>query len=151
MKCTKTLVAATLLAACALSQPVLAKDMEPASLSSTAAALADSDLSFAFGQTAQPVQVATLSEQEMKETEGAWLPLWAGDVGGVFVGWDTYSRTGSFGQAAYGFGAGFSGGFIGALPGGGTALQVGRMIAGGLMANTPYQTPFPSSLFLPLR
>lgn len=148
MKYTKTLVAATLLTACALSQPVLAKNAESAA---TAAAFENNDMSFAFGQATQPVQVAMLSEKEMKETEGAWLPIWAGAVGGVFVGWDTYSRTGSFGQAAYGFGAGFSGGFVGALPGGGTALQIGRMIAGGLMANTPYQTPFPSSLFLPLR
>ncbi len=101
MKYTKTLVAATLLATCALSQAVLAKDAVPATPSS---ALASGDLSFAFGQSAQSVQVATLSEQEMKETEGAnifpgWTPQgmainagW-GAIGGFSSYWGQYSST----------------------------------------------------------
>lgn len=91
MKYTKTLVAATLLATCVLSQPVLAKNVESAATSSTtAAALANSDISFAFGQTTQPVQVAMLSEKEMKETEGALLPLVLSALGGAAVGGGTY-------------------------------------------------------------
>ena len=73
MKNTKTLFAAALIAACALSQPVLAQDAQP--LPSTTAALESSDMSFAFEQTAQPVQMVMLSEQEMKETEGAFWPV----------------------------------------------------------------------------
>ena len=78
----ETLLATALIAACALSQPVLAQSVEPTALPS--ATLDATDLSFAFEQTAQPVQMAMLSEQEMKETEGAVL------VGGALLGFGIY-------------------------------------------------------------
>ena len=84
----KTLCAATLLAACALSQPVLAQSVEPTALPS--ATLDATDLSFAFEQTGQPVQMAMLSEQEMKETEGAVIPYLAYYGGGAAIGGGAY-------------------------------------------------------------
>lgn len=74
---TKTLLAAALIAACTISQPALAADMtESATLPAlNTLALESTDLNFAFEQTTQPLQMATLSGQEMQETEGTALPI----------------------------------------------------------------------------
>lgn len=50
-------------------------------------------------QAAKPLQLAELSKQEMKETEGAWVPLLAGAlVGGAISAWSnhgiSYYKTG---------------------------------------------------------
>lgn len=100
------------------------------------------ELSAAFEQSAEPMQMLALSEQEMKDTEGAWIPVWAGVVGGGFNAYNTYSNGGSWGPVAYSFGTGFSGGFFASLPGGGAVLQVGKMIVGGAMAASPYPFSF---------
>ena len=133
----KTLCAATLLAACALSQPVLAQSVEPTALPS--ATLDATDLSFAFEQTAQPMQMAMLSEQEMKETEGAvfWWGV-AGFVGGVvnagFYLRDNPNRT--FGGAAFAFGTGVGGALVATLPGS-AEWMIGRGAMGSVMAGYP--------------
>lgn len=78
------------------------------------------DMQAAFQQDAQPMQMAALSGQEMKETEGAWIN-WAiaGGIGGVM---NTAIYVGStpnwtYGGAAYSFAAGAGGALIGGLPG----------------------------------
>jgi hypothetical protein len=48
------------------------------------AAFAETDLQALFEQDAKPMQLAALSEQEMKETEGALGPM--GAVGGGLIG-----------------------------------------------------------------
>ena len=59
MKNTKTLLAAALIAACAMSQPVLADVTESATLPAlNTPALESTDLNFAFEQTSQPLQMA---------------------------------------------------------------------------------------------
>lgn len=65
----------------ALAQPAFATEQE----------LTTSDLAFAFQpqQTAQPRHIAALSQQEMKETEGAWVNYAIG--AGVGALWNGYS------------------------------------------------------------
>lgn len=76
MKNTKTLLAAALIAACAISQPVLAQVADSAPPSApNSLALESIDLNFAFEQTTQPLQMAMLSKQEMEETEGEFWPV----------------------------------------------------------------------------
>jgi len=41
----------------------------------TAAAFTDADLQALFEASDKPMQLAALSGQEMRETEGAWLPI----------------------------------------------------------------------------
>jgi len=113
--------------------PVMTKSIQP---------LSETDVSLIFEADAEPMQLAALSPQEMKETEGAWIPVWAGVVGGGFNAYNTYSNGGSWGPVAYSFGTGFSGGFFASLPGGGAVLQVGKMIVGGAMAASPYPFSF---------
>lgn len=136
MKNTKTLFAAALIAACTMSQPVLADVTESATLP----ALESTDLNFAFEQTAQPMQVAMLSEQEMKETEGAvfWWGV-AGFVGGVVNTYSYYSSNPtnwSVGGAAFAFGSGAGGALVASLPGS-AAWIIGRGAIGGIMAGQP--------------
>ena len=122
----KTLCAVTLLAAGALSQPVLAQTVASEVLPS-ATMLETTDLSFAFEQTAEPVQMAMLSEQEMKETEGAAVPavlVWAaphlarggwGAVGGFtgYTGGLVAGQRFNVWDAARAVGGGFAGGLLG--------------------------------------
>jgi hypothetical protein len=105
--------------------------------SAMASSFEDKDMAFAF-DSGNTMEVATLSEQEMKETEGEWLPVWMGAVGGAANAISTRMNGGSWGQTAYSFGTGFSGGFFAAIPGGGAALQVGRAIVGAGMSLSPY-------------
>lgn len=99
MKSTKTLFAATLFAACALSQPALAQSPQPTV--STMAALEKSDIDFAFEKTAQPVRVAALSEKEMKETEGAFINFFIGAGAGAAGGIGAYLVTNWFGNQPF--------------------------------------------------
>jgi len=100
--------------------------------------LDDQDMIFAFG-TENNVNTMVLSEQEMVETEGAlWWTVGFGAVGGAVnsIGYIANTDDWSFGEAAYRFGTGFSGGFVAALPGS-KAYQVGRAAVGGTMMQTP--------------
>lgn len=139
---TKTLLAAALIAACTISQPALAAGMtESATLPAlNTLALESTDLNFAFEQTTQPLQMATLSQQEMKETEGAvfWWGV-AGFVGGVANAIAYYRDNSSptFGGTAFAFGSGAGGTLVASLPGGGAAWIVGRGAMGAIMAGHP--------------
>lgn len=122
MKNTKTLLAAALIAACAISQPVLADVTESTTRPAlNALALESTDLNFAFEQTAQPLQMATLSEQEMKETEGAWFFVaragW-GALGGFSSYWGQYAATGQWSTSGMfrSVGGGAVGGLLGWNP-----------------------------------
>lgn len=123
MKNTKTLFAAALIAACAISQPVLAAATESATQPTlNTLVLESTDLSFAFEQTTQPLQMATLSEQEMKETEGAWVVIasragW-GALGGFSSYWGQYSATGQWSTSGLfrSVGGGAVGGLFGVNP-----------------------------------
>ena len=59
------------------------------------------ELSAAFEQSAEPMQMLALSEQEMKDTEGAAWPIWAGGaaIGGLGYTGSTVGRSydGTFG------------------------------------------------------
>ena len=86
------------------------------------------DMQLIFKSDTRPVQLVALSPQEMKETEGAFLPLGALATGAAIGGGaylltsDNPSWGGFFiatGTGAFGFFAGgFTGGMIGALGGG---------------------------------
>lgn len=138
---TKILLATALIAACTISQPVLADVTESATLPAlNTLALESNDLNFAFEQTNQPLQMATLSQQEMKETEGAvfWWGV-AGFVGGVVNAgiyyWDSPNPT--LGGGAFAFGSGVGGTLVATLPGGGPAWLIGRGAIGSVMAGYP--------------
>ncbi|MFC5920143.1 hypothetical protein ACFPVS_05165 [Neisseria weixii] len=87
-------------------------------------------------QTDKPLQLAELSKQEMKETEGKFIPLGLAVAGGgVFAAWkyhyDVYKATGRIGTAggaaraaAIGSGTAAIGGGMGAAAGGGIAGAV---------------------------
>jgi len=82
-------------------------------------ALNSNDLSFAFAQTEQPVQVLALSEREMKETEGAFGPAGA-VVGGLWGGaqyLSSCSITGTCSWGGFGYNVATSAG-LGAIGGG---------------------------------
>ena len=86
------------------------------------------------------MQLAVLSDQEMKETEGAWWP-WvgfgvAGGIGNTY-GYISSNSNWSWGGAAYAFGSGFGGGLVASLPGT-TAYRLGYTALGGGMAATSY-------------
>lgn len=122
MNSTKNLLAAALIAACAISQPALADVTESATLPApNTLALENTDLSFAFEQTSQPLQMATLSEQEMKETEGAWFFVaragW-GALGGFSSYWGQYAATGQWSTSGMfrSVGGGAVGGLFGVNP-----------------------------------
>jgi hypothetical protein len=93
------------------------------------AAFAETDLQALFEQDAKPMQLAALSEQEMRETEGALLPLFAAmAVGAAVSAWGyharSYYQTGRIGTsagAAWAAGAGA----LGALHGRGLVAYAG--------------------------
>lgn len=51
-------------------------------LADTTTSFSQSDIHAMFDQLGRPLEIAALSQQEMKETEGAW-GLWGGIIGGV--------------------------------------------------------------------
>lgn len=104
------------------------------------AAFSQTDINAMFEQTEQPMQLATLSQQEMKETEGAWV-WWAaaGALGGTMntIGYIGSNPDWSYGGAAYSFLSGASGGLIAALPGGNVA-RLGYGALGAYTASQPW-------------
>lgn len=147
MKNTKTLLAAALIAACTISQPVLAQVADSATPPAlNTLALENTDLNFAFEQTAQPLQMATLSEQEMKETEGAFINFFAGAVGGGAVGAGIYAynnwqnnRPITWQGLAYSAGTG-------ALVGAGGAALIARA-GGGVLGNVAWRPSMAATNF----
>lgn len=67
--------------------------------------LEDKDMAFAFGSEST-MEVATLSEQEMRETEGAWFNFisagWGALGGGVGYATSTLASGGNWSNAAFG-------------------------------------------------
>ena len=54
-------------------------------------AFSETDINAMFEQTGKPMQLAALSGQEMKETEGAWVQYAVGGVlGGLGYGYGVY-------------------------------------------------------------
>lgn len=97
------------------------------------------ELSYAFEHSAEPMQMLALSEQEMKETEGAWW--WSAAfaaVGGIANSglylWNSPNPT--WGGAAFAFGTGAHGAFVASLPGS-RAWQVGYSAYGAVVAGYP--------------
>lgn len=79
------------------------------------AAFTDADLQALFEASDKPMQLAALSQKEMKETEGAWWPVVyrvGGGLAGMYGSGYGYlagggrSPTGFLGSVAGGFGAG---------------------------------------------
>lgn len=90
------------------------------------------------------MQVMVLSEQEMEQTQGAWVWWAVSGIAGGFANAINYARqTDNFnvGGAAYAFGTGVTGGLLAALPGGGAARAL-YGFAGGLTAGTAYSSHF---------
>jgi len=83
-----TLFAAVL--AASLAAPVFAND---APVAAPLPQFSAADTQMLFEQDAKPMQLAALSPQEMKETEGAWLNFGTAALGGIVGG------------AGYGYGA----------------------------------------------
>ncbi|MCU7924864.1 MAG: hypothetical protein KZQ97_00315 [Candidatus Thiodiazotropha sp. (ex Dulcina madagascariensis)] len=99
-----------------------------------------SDTRMVFEQDAKPMQLVELSQQEMKETEGAWLPLAAyilrgGIVGGAasFTAYGAATGDWTTANAAYVLWGGFVGGAMGSF--GGTAGSIAGGWAGSFMTN----------------
>lgn len=65
-----------------------------------AAAFTETDLSALFEQTDKPMQLAALSQQEMKETDGAWLLNFAGGILGGFSGAYGYMTSSAYNRNA---------------------------------------------------
>ncbi len=140
MKRLKTTVVAGLLGV-AMAMPVFANEnpvmtipMQPFS---------EADAGLIFETDATPMQLAALSQQEMKETEGAvwWFaPVAAWTVGGGIVGvgvnrWQTGSWEGS-GRA---FGAGATAGFYNSNLAVRAFTPVGAFVGGSLGAASWYR------------
>lgn len=114
----KSALAATLLSA-SLAAPAFANESQPADLPQFSAV----DMQIMFERDVKPMQLAVLSQQEMKETEGAWL--WAVPVigYGLYGGGLSYTSYGAATgdwtspQAAYNLWTGFAGGAIGSYGG----------------------------------
>lgn len=74
------------------------------------------ELSAAFEQSAEPMQMLALSEQEMKDTEGAWFNFvsagWGALGGGVGYAFSTWTSGSNWSSAA------FTGSVVGGAVGG---------------------------------
>lgn len=95
----------------AMMTPALAKDAQPLLQSNP------SDAGLVFEADTQPMQLAVLSESEMKETEGAWWfapAVVGGTFGSAAYYWSTPNPTWS--GAGRAFGAGATAGLWGATP-----------------------------------
>ncbi len=81
------------------------------------AAFSQSDINALFVQAEQPMQLAALSQQEMMETEGAWVwntVAWTAGGGALGTGtylWTTPRSQWSWGGAGRAFGSGATAGF----------------------------------------
>lgn len=104
------------------------------------AAFTEADMSVLFVESDQPMQMAALSGEEMRETEGAWV-WWAsaGALGGAMntIGYIGSNPNWSYRGAAYSFLSGASGGLIAALPGGNVA-RLGYSALGAYTAMQPW-------------
>ncbi len=108
-----TLAAAGMLSAQAsASETQVEAAIQPAQ---AAATFTDADISVLFEVSDQPMQLAALSEQEMRETEGAWWPVVyrvGGGLAGMYGAGYGYlagggrSPSGFLGSVAAGFGSG---------------------------------------------
>jgi len=100
-----------------------------------ATAFTTADVASLFDKDAQSLQLAALSAQEMRETEGAWVNYAVGGfAGGLYNGISYYGSTSnrSWGGWTTAIGTGVVGGAVGAIPwwsapiwGGGIALTGG--------------------------
>jgi hypothetical protein len=101
--------------------------------------LTQDDLVALFGaqEAGKPLQLALLSEQEMRETEGAWfLPVVAWTLGGAALG--SYTAWRQNGTVTWrDVGAGATAGFY-ASPMGRPFGNVGRFVMGGLGSSAWY-------------
>ncbi|MDO5058195.1 MAG: hypothetical protein Q4E06_12875 [Lautropia sp.] len=105
------------------------------------AAFSQQDINGLFDQADKPMQLAALSRQEMKETEGAWVQ-WAGmaALGGV-MNTATYIGSNSnwtYRGAEWAALSGASGALIGGLPIGGAAARAGLAAVGAYTAGQPW-------------
>lgn len=96
---------ASLISAQAQASEVQLENLKAAQPSAT---FSQTDIDKMFRQDAHPVQLAALSQQEMKETEGAWVPQTVGAIGGMTGYGFSCSYTRSCTAAGFGFAA-FSG------------------------------------------
>lgn len=81
------------------------------------ATFSQADINTMFEQAGQPMQLAALSGQEMKDTEGAWwfaASLVGGGFGSASYIWSTPNWT--WGGVGRSFGAGATGGLWGVTP-----------------------------------
>jgi len=139
MKLKQKLVAA-IVAAMATTSVVA----NPVATLPTVGAFSKSDMASLFDQDAQPLQLAALSGQEMKETEGAWWHYVAAGVGGGFYNGISYyyktpNRT--WGGWSTAIGSGFAGGAIGSIRWWTAPIWGGGIIAGGNYASSYTRTP----------
>ena len=98
----------------------------------TVAAFTNADLQALFEASDKPMQLAALSQQEMRETEGAWwfTPVIAWTAGGAALG--AYTAWWQNGTVTWrDIGAGATAGFY-ASPMGRPFGKVGRFVIGGL-------------------
>jgi hypothetical protein len=103
-----------------LSMKVHASELaEPSQLiSKSAPAFSQADLHTLFGNLNQPVQLAVLSKLEMKQTEGAWVPIAVGAAaGGFYNGISYYNATNNRTVAGWStaIGSGVVGGAVGGI------------------------------------
>jgi hypothetical protein len=114
------------------SQALKPEDAKPIIFSQT-------DANVIFDQTGKPMQLAALSQQEMKDTQGAWI-WWAasGAVGGAVntAGYIMNNPNWTYGGAGYALLSGVGGGLIAGLPGSNIA-RLGYTALGGLAAAQP--------------
>ena len=100
-------------------------------------AFSQNDINGLFDQADQPMQLATLSQQEMKETEGAWVHWAAGAALGGAMNTAAYigsNRNWTYGGAAWAA----AGGLIGGLPVGSAAGRAGLAALGMYTASQPW-------------
>lgn len=129
MKLKSTLFAAVLSAS--LAMPAFAnEEIEASQLPQFTAA----DTLMLFEQDAKPMQLAALSQQEMKETEGAWINFAVGAAGGL--GFYAWHHRNNFSNMTWS-GAAFSAG-TGALTGGVGGILI-RASGGGLAGNIAWR------------
>lgn len=140
MKMTKK--SASIVTAAALTVALSQGSFANEQITSLENTLDNSDLSFAFAQSDRPMQVLALSEQEMRETEGAFWQMLvfpaAGAVGGAGAYlWSTPVSQWSLSGTGRAVGAGATAGLWGAIPGGLAARSAYR-VAGAFGAASWY-------------
>ena len=130
MKLKSTLFAGVL--AASLAVPAFAND---APVATPLPQFTAADAQMLFEQDAKPMQLAVLSQQEMKETEGAWLNFAIGGAIGLgsyaYNNWGNMTWGGALGSTALGvvggYGAGVAGlRVLGPYANGGAGVAIGR-------------------------